>query len=163
MHWNDVKKSLVSSFEDVKDAVRKTEGRGRAGLMLGLQELGTSSTCFVGAYYYMDSNMIIVNKTPLRRITESFPSLLEPYCFQVLLHEYIHSLGVQDEEFTREKTYDVCRKILGEGHQATLLAKDMSAYLSYLTYPGLGWTPQGSPPIEKVEGFDESNTRPYIS
>lgn len=32
-----VEQSLIKSFEKVKDAVRKSEGRSRAGLMLGLQ------------------------------------------------------------------------------------------------------------------------------
>lgn len=162
MDWDDVKKTLVSSYEEVKEAVRKTEGRSRAGLMLGLQELGTSSAGFVGAYYYTDSNMIIFNKTPLRRIVETDPGLLEPYCFQVLLHEYIHSLGVGDEEAARLKTYEVCMKVYGPSHPATLLAKDMGAYMPHLIYPGFGWMPRENPPVEKVEGFDESSTRPYI-
>jgi len=56
-----VEQSLIENFELVKEAVRKSEGRSRAGLMLGLQELGSSMIGFIGAYYQIASNIIIVN------------------------------------------------------------------------------------------------------
>jgi len=48
---NNVKQELIEIFENVKEVVRINEGRSRAGLMLGLQELGASLSGFVGAYY----------------------------------------------------------------------------------------------------------------
>ena len=109
-----VEQSFIDTFELVKDAVRRNEGRSRAGLMLGLQELGATQNGFIGAYYQVTSNIIVMNKTPIRRIIETNPKLLEPYSFHVLLHEYIHSLGFLDEEITKEKTYEITKKYFGQ-------------------------------------------------
>lgn len=81
------KKEIINTFESVKEVVRKTAGRSRAGLMPGLQELGATLSGFIGAYYPINSNIIVMNKTPLRRINGTNPHLLEPYSFHVLLHE----------------------------------------------------------------------------
>lgn len=109
------KKDLIDTFESVKEVVRKTAGRSRAGLMLGLQELGTFPNGFVGAYYPINSNLIVMNKTPLRRIKETNPHLLEPYSFHVLLHEYIHSLGIIDESIAEKKPMKSAGNTLGKG------------------------------------------------
>lgn len=157
-------KSLIETFEEVKNAVQKTESRSRSGLMLGLQEIGASLDGFIGAYYPVASNIIIVNKTPLRRILETDRSLLKPYIFHVLLHEYIHSLGYLDEETTGKKTYEISRKQFGEHHIITELSTNIRKYFPSLVYPVHGWIPQTEVPrIELVKGFDFSNTNPYIT
>jgi len=138
----DYKKDLIDIFESVKEVVRKQEGRSRAGLMLGLQELGGSPRQFVGAYYPIHSNMIVMNKTPLRRISETEPYLLKPYSFHVLLHEYIHSLGIFDETLTRRKTYEICREEFGEEHPTTEFSRDMTKFFPNLVYPYQGWMPE---------------------
>ena len=102
---NEIKQEFIEIFEEVKQVVKKSEGRSRAGLMLGLQELGSPLNGFIGAYYPVASNIIVVNKTPIRRIIETKPELIKPYGFHILLHEYIHSLGFLDETITRHKTY----------------------------------------------------------
>jgi hypothetical protein len=153
---------LVEVFEDVKEAVRKTEGRSRAGLMLGLQELGSTPNGFIGGYYPVHSNLIVLNKTPLRRITETQPRLLKPYEFHVLLHEYIHSLGFFDENTTRQKTYEVSRRTFGEHHPVTEMSDDIVKFFPHLVYPDFGWRPETQAPIELVRGFDKSSTQQYI-
>jgi len=159
-----VGQSLIDSFEMVKEAVRKSEGLSRAGLMLGLQELGASLNGFIGAYYQVASNIIIVNKTPLRRIIETNSQLLKPYGFHVLLHEYIHSLGFLDEEITKRKTYEITKKYYGEEHIATKLSLNIEQFFPNLVYPIQGWLPpKGIPNIELVKGFDWSNTSNYIT
>jgi predicted Zn-dependent protease with MMP-like domain len=158
-----LKKDLINIFESVKEAVRKTEGRSRAGLMLGLQEMGSSMQGFVGAYYPVDSNIIVLNKTILRRISETNPELFKPYSFHVLLHEYIHSLGMIDERMTRQKTYEICKKQFGEDNLITELSKDITKFYTNLIYPGYGWKPEIETGIELVKGFDRSNTMSYIS
>ena len=45
----NIKHDLIETFEKVKDVVKKSEGRSRAGLMLGLQELGATLNGFIGA------------------------------------------------------------------------------------------------------------------
>jgi len=159
-----VEQSLVDTFEQVKDAVRKSEGRSRAGLMLGLQELGSSLNGFIGAYYPVSSNIIVVNKTPLRRIIETRPQLLKPYSFHVLLHEYIHALGYLDEETTKRKTYKISMENFGEDHIITKLSSDITQFFPNLVYPIHGWLPSsGTPKIKLVKGFDWSNTNNYIT
>ena len=154
---------LTNIFESVKDTVRKHERRERAGLMLGLQELGASLSGFVGAYYPVYSNIIVVNKTVLRRILETDKSLFEPYAFHILLHEYIHSLGLFDEEETRRKAYEISRKRFGEDHLATEFARNMEQFMPNLVYPIYGWAPQTEAPVELVKGFDRGSTQGYIA
>jgi hypothetical protein len=159
-----IEESFIDTFELVKDAVRKNEGRSRAGLMLGLQELGASQNGFIGAYYQVASNIIILNTTPIRRIIETKPKLLEPYGFHVLLHEYIHSLGFLDEETTEKKTYEITKKYFGKNHIATALSEDINKFLPNLIYPIQGWEPtQGLPEIKLVKGFDRSCIENYIT
>jgi hypothetical protein len=155
-------RSLADIFELVKEAVRKTTGRSRAGLMLGLADLGGDMSGFVGAFYPVDSNIIVVNKTPLKRISETNPELYNPYAFHILLHEYLHSFGVLDEDLVRKKTYEISRKMFGEKHITTELAVDMNKFLPDLVYPEQGWQPQEIPPIELVRDFAKSDTR-YIT
>jgi len=160
----EVEQSLIETFELVKKAVRKSEGRSRAGLMLGLQELGSSLNGFIGAYYPVSSNIIVVNNTPLRRIIETKPQLLKPYGFHVLLHEYIHALGYLDEETTKHKTYEISKENFGEDHTITQLSRDITQFFPSLVYPIHGWIPSSeSPKIKLVKGFDWSNTNNYIT
>ena len=155
---------LIETFEEVKNVVQKTESRSRSGLMLGLQEIGASLDGFIGAYYPIASNIIIVNKTPLRRILETDKSLLKPYIFHVLLHEYIHSLGYLNEGTTEKKTYEISRKQFGEHHIITELSTNIRKFFPKLVYPLHGWIPQiEEQRIELVKGFDFSSTNPYIN
>lgn len=159
-----MEQSLIDSFELVKKAVRKCEGRSRAGLMLGLQELGSSMNGFIGAYYQVASNIIIVNATPIRRIIETDSQLLKPYGFHVLLHEYIHSLGFLDEGITEQKTYKITKDFFGEDHIATKFSANIKEFFPNLVYPIQGWIPQeGASKIKLVQGFDWSNTNSYIT
>ena len=155
--------NLIESFEIVKEMVRISEGRSRAGLMLGLQDLGATLNGFVGAYYPVSSNIIVVNKTPLRRIKETNPKLIKPYSTHILLHEYIHSLGLLDEKKTRQKTYDISRKHFGEKHLITKLSRNIERFFPYLVYPIHGWIPQSNSRIEIIKGFDKSSINNYIA
>jgi hypothetical protein len=161
---NESKELLINTFEEVKSVVKKHQHRSRAGLMLGFQELGASLKGFIGAYYPVASNIIVINKTPLRRITQTKPSLFKPYGFHVLLHEYIHSLGFLDEQITRHLTYEISKKQFGENHVITELAINMEKYFPNLVYPIYGWVPSKQiPPIEIIRGFDKSSTHHYIT
>ena len=160
----ELQQDLINTFEDVKKVVKKYEGRSRAGLMLGLQEIGATMDGFIGAYFPISSNIIVINKTPLRRINETNHNLLIPYGFHVLLHEYIHSLGFLDEAFTKQKTYEISKKQFGERHVITKLSTDMKQFFPNLVYPIQGWfPPKGTPVIEIVRGFDYSNFDSYIT
>jgi hypothetical protein len=161
---NDVKDQLIDTFEEVKEIVRQSEKRSRAGLMLGLQELGSSIDGFIGAYFPISSNIIVINKTPLQRIMDTNPTLIKPYGFHVLLHEYIHSLGFLNEYITRQKTYEICKKHFGNEHPTTQLSLNIEKFFPNLVYPVHGWMPpKNIPPIEIIQGFDKSNTENYIT
>ena len=153
-------KSIGDIFELIKEIVWKTTKQSRAGLDLGLVEMGNVPEGFLGAYYVATSNIIIMNETPLNRIKETDPNLLTPYIFSVLMHEYLHSLGIFDEEKTRIVTYQIVLEIFGENHIITQLSKDMRKFFPNLIYP-TGAPPKIDGPVKLVKDFDKSCTR-YI-
>lgn len=156
-------KDLADIFEVVKLAVRESTGRERSGLMLGLANLGGSPAGFVGAFYPVATNMIVMNSLPLKRIKETDPALYKPYVFHILLHEYIHTLGIIDEAATRAKAYEISAMTFGKDHPVTQFAADLSRFMPKLVYPYYGWQPQEEYQIELVKGFDRSSTASYIN
>ena len=155
-------KDLAGIFELVKDAVRKSTGKERSGLMLGLANLGGGPEGFVGAFYPVATNIIVMNSLPLKRIKETDPALYKPYVFHILLHEYLHTLGIIDEVAARQKVYEISVKVFGPNHPVTLLAADLSRFMPKLVYPVYGWRPPQEYRLELVKGFDRSSTESYI-
>jgi hypothetical protein len=151
--------SIPDIFEVVKEVVWKTIRRSRAGLDLGLVEMGNHPQGFLGAYYVSGSNIIVMNETPLKRIQETNPNLLMPYIFSVLLHEYLHSLGMFDEEEVRRLTYEISSEVFGEDSTITQISKDMRKFFPNFVYPD--GAPQINEPIKLVKDFDKSSIR-YI-
>lgn len=131
-------------FEVVKDAVRLSINESRAGLDLGLVDLGNGHNQLLSAYYPIGSNIIVLNKTPIKRISQTQPELMKPYVFVVLLHEYIHSLGYLDEATARTLTYRIANEIFNDS-AITDMAADMTKYFPFLLYPG------GHPADNKME------------
>ena len=127
-------KNIKQVFSLVKDAVRVTINESRAGLDLGFMELGNTPEGVTGAFYPVESNIIILNKTPLRRITETDQKLMKPYVFAVLVHEYLHSLGYLDEQSARALSYNICKEIFGQDHPSTQIALDLNKFLPYITH-----------------------------
>ncbi len=144
-------------FEIVKDAVRVTLNRERAGLMLGLSSLGIAPQGFVGGYHQMGSNAIILNSSVLKRISRARPDMLKPYAFSVLLHEYLHTLGVLDEARTRMLTYKICSDIFGEEHPLTRVSRDFDK-VSREIIGKEGPENPGNFEVTFVEGFDSRET-----
>jgi len=155
-------KDLAGIFEVVKLAVRKSTGKERAGLMLGLANLGGGPQGFVGAFFPVATNIIVMNSLPLKRIKETDPTLYKPYVFHILLHEYVHTLGIIDEAATRAKVYDISIGTFGKDHPVTQFAADLSRFVPKLVYPLYGWQPQEEYQLELVKGFDRSATDSYI-
>ncbi len=156
-------KDLADIFELVKRVVRKKTGKERAGLMLGLANLGGGPQGFVGAFFPIATNIIVMNSLPLKRIKETDPVLYKPYVFHILLHEYLHTLGVIDEDATRRKAYEISAAAFGKTHPATQFAADLSRFVPKLVYPYYGWQPQEEYTLELVKGFDRSSTSSYIN
>jgi hypothetical protein len=77
------------------------------------------------------------------------------YMFMVLTHEYLHSLGIVDENTVRQKTFDLCRWMLGEDYAATKMAKEDHSTI----YPELRSMMQSqfSRDFQVVRNFDKTN------
>lgn len=149
--------SISDVFEIVKETVKKSIDRERAGLMLGLAELGVRRGWFIGAFHPVGSNIIVVNKTVLRMVEVTKPKYYNAYCFHVLLHEYLHTIGVLDEDYTRKLAYLISKNTFGELHPVTLIAQDFNRFFPEIAYAGLDMNMPERMPIEIVEGFDESS------
>ncbi len=149
--------SLADIFELVKRAVERDLGYSRGGLMLGLADLGNHPQGFIGAFYPIATNVIVMNKVPLARVRETNPALYRAYAFHVLLHEYLHAVGYVDEMQCRQKVYDLSRARFGEGHPVAQIAEDVTKFFPNLVYPDIAWQPEELQ-IELVPGFDRGNT-----
>ena len=79
--------SLADIFEVVKRAVENDVGYARGGLMLALADLGNHPQGFIGAFFPVGTNIIVMNKVPLARIKETQPELYQYYAFHVPLDE----------------------------------------------------------------------------
>jgi hypothetical protein len=147
--------SIPDIFEVVKESVWKTIRKSRAGLELGLVELGNRPEGLLGAFYVSGSNIIIMNETPLKRIQETNPDLLTPYIFSILLHEYLHSLGYFDEDYVKSITYQISCEIFGNNSIIAEISKDMTKFFPNIIYPQ--GTPKVDVPIKIVKDFDRSS------
>lgn len=137
--------NVTEVFDLVKDVVVATLGESRAGINIGLMELGNSPNGITNAFYPVGSNVIVLNKSAIRRMMQTDADYLKPYLFTILLHEYLHSLGYLDERTTRLLTYRICAHVLGKHHVSTELAKDMNKFLPLMMHPG------GHPAYDGVE------------
>jgi hypothetical protein len=154
-------KTLADIFEVVKAIVLKSMKKSRGGLMLGMANLGNHPKGFLGGFFTVGSNVIVLNKIPLQRITETRPDLYKPYAFHVLLHEYIHSLGYLDERTVNSKVYQITKEALGEEHLATQIAASTESFIPHLVYPDTVWKADDHK-LELEKDFDRSSVS-YIA
>ena len=160
MHF---KKSLEKAngfadiFQLVKKVVQDYLGKDQAGLLVGLSDLGTYGQSFLGAFYSLDANTIVINKRPLTQIKQTKPNLYNPYIFHVLLHEYIHSLGIFEEDKVRMLVYEITQKYFGKNHLATQMALDINKFIPHLTLKSDFEAPEDMN-IEFLSGIDRDNT-----
>ena len=147
----------------VKGLVMEYLGAEQAGLMVGVSDLGAHSQGFIGAFYSLNSNMIIINKKPLARILQTNPSLYTHYLFHVMLHEYIHSIGSYDERQTRQLVHEMSRHYFGSDHLVTQLSSNIEKFIPNLSYPSIsGFQEPEDINIEFVKGIDRKNIN-YIN
>ncbi len=152
-------RELPEIFELVKDGVLKATGKHRAGLMLGLAEMGLGRGFWIGAFYGVGTNMIIMNETALRIVKKTRPKLSNVYSFVILMHEYLHSLGNLEEANTRAETVDVCVALFGEGHLVTEMARDTGKFFPELRYASVYASPMPglAEKMHFVKGFDQGS------
>jgi len=139
--------------------VKRFLNRHRAGLMLGLVNLGMKRGYFIGALYPVGSNIIVMNKAPLRIAMEKTEKkVYNAYCFLLLLHEYLHSLGYLNEERVKELTQEVCELALGASHPATIMAKKgIAAYFPHVAHFPTDTRLPSKAFVELVRDFDKSS------
>jgi hypothetical protein len=155
----DNSNNLADVFEIVKRSVKKSLSRHRAGLMLGLADLGMKSGYFIGAFHLLGSNIILMNKTPLNVASRNTDKrTFNAYCFHLLLHEYLHSLGYVDEGKVKELTREVCTLSLGKAHPATVMAESgMATYFPKVTCSTEEFSLPEDFQVELVKDFDRSS------
>lgn len=153
----DRAEDLSEIFDIVKSVVKKFLGKERSGLMLGLADLGGQPGFFVGAFYPVGSNMIVMNKTPMRAVEATKPHLYKAYCLHILLHEYLHTIGILDERKNRIITAIISEKAFGNNHPVALIAKDFNRVFPEVMYSSLGWQPSNEMRIEIIPDFDRSS------
>ena len=146
-------KDFDETFELVKAVVLQKFKLHRAGLSLILQMMPSS----LGAYHMLGSNAIVVNTyllTVLKKIVKSTEEY-NSYIFMVLAHEYLHSLGIVDENAVRQMTFDLCSWMLGNDHTATEMAKNGPSAM----YPELRSSIQSQfgRDFQVVKNFDRTN------
>lgn len=119
----------------------------RAGLMLGLADL----PLHVGAFHAVGGNFIVMNRQLLDRVVRAARSRrqINSYVFHILLHEYLHALGILQEQEVKRLAIEICENLLGEEHPATEMAAG-----------GLGSIFRELPALEHYRG-DESRLRSF--
>lgn len=141
------------TFELVKSVVLQKFGMNRAGLSLILQMMPSN----LGAYHILGSNVIVMNSYLLAAVKKIAGSEVEynSYVFMVLTHEYLHSLGIVNENAVRQMTFELCSWMLGSNHPATKMAKEDPSSL----YPQLRSLMQTkfSSDFQRIGNFDKTN------
>ena len=166
MNLQEIRKQMPDIFEKVKRDVNKETGRHRAGLSLGLIEMGMSQEGFIGGMFFSGGTMILMNVTPLRVILDQQPNeIVWGYVYHILLHEYLHSLGFLNEHQCQEITLQISKNIFQDPeHPAIVLAtKGIGAYFPNLP---MIYAPSdfdaNALRIERVKDFDRESCR-YFS
>jgi hypothetical protein len=149
--------TIPDLFEVVKDLVECELGRHRGGLMLGMVDLGINHGGFVGAYFVVGGNAIVVNRQALAIIQHRQPELVKPYKFYILLHEFLHAVGYLDEGLCRGTAARVAAKAFGDTHDVTRIAQDFGAMFRDIIRPEYGFMPPEDTTMEILSGFDRSS------
>jgi len=155
-------KTIADIFEIIKEIVREYLGLEQAGLMVGLMDLSSFAQGFIGAFYSLEANTIVINKKPLARMLQTNPSLYNYYIFHIILHEYVHAIGSFDEATTKQLVYEISQHYFGNGHIVTQLTTNIEKFMPNLTYPNAGFQPPTGISIDFVMGIDRKNTN-YIN
>ena len=109
-------------FEVVKKSVKQQLGMERAGLMLVLADLPVN----LGAFHGVGTNQIVMNRVLLDRIVAAgHPrSHINAFVYSILLHEYLHSLGIIDESEVRRLVSEISLNTFGPNHPASSIASN---------------------------------------
>jgi hypothetical protein len=114
-------KSYGEVWDVVKDTVEFSLHRRRGGMMLFLDDLPIQ----LGAYHPLGTNNIVLNRRLVQIVEASVKSkrVVNALVYNLLLHEYLHSLGKYSEMEVRPLVYEVAKECFGEDYVVTVIAK----------------------------------------
>lgn len=113
--------SIVDVFDIVKETVDYAMDMRRPGLMLGMVEAEEGFPC---AFHPPGSNFIFVSEAGLKKVSRKNPKLYKPYLFNVLLYEYLRSLGFLEDGAIRKISVEVGKKMFGKNDAVAKVAKN---------------------------------------
>jgi hypothetical protein len=145
-----------SIFSLVRKAVKSTLNKERVGLGLALADLPSQ----LGAFWEVGGNYIVMNRNLLDALKFAHRPIdeINSFVFVILLHEYLHSLGVLDEYNARALTAKICATLFEEGHPAYEIGtKD-----PWQVYPFLTQVPSGRGENLRIIGNFDSDSVSYI-
>ncbi len=145
-----------SIFSLVRKAVKSVTNKERVGLGLALADLPSQ----LGAFWEVGGNYIVMNKNLLDALKYAHRPTAEinSFVFVILMHEYLHSLGVLDEYKARAMTARICATIFDEGHPAFEIGtKD-----PWQIYPFLAQVPNGNGENLRIVNNFDSDSVSYI-
>lgn len=160
-----LKQKMPKIFEKVRKDVKEILGKRRAGLSLGLVDMGMDRRGFIGGMHFHPGTDIVMNKSPLKIILEEqSEEIVWAYTYHILLHEYIHSLGIIDEHMCRALTLRITeKKFSARTHPARILAeKGIGVFFPnmHLIYRPPELKPEGIH-VEYIRGFDKDSYSYY--
>jgi hypothetical protein len=170
MDLQEIRTQMPDIFEKVKQDVNKEIGRHRAGLQLGLIEMGMfqGGLGFIGGMFFTGGTMILMNVTPLRIIVETqSEEIVWAYTYHILLHEYLHSLGFYNESQVLQLTLEISANVFKDAkHPTVVIAKNgLRTYFPNLPliYAPADLDPRGRGRIELLQDFDRSSYRSFYT
>lgn len=123
--YNSLDSQDYSSLLDlIRRVVKDTLGKSRSGILLALEDFGYDSEGYITGYHRIGTNEIYLNRNLLQimRNDEIPEAHFKAYLFHLLLHKYIHSIGIIDEEKTRMLTRKITIELFGKTHPVTKIA-----------------------------------------
>jgi hypothetical protein len=117
----DEARNYAEVWKIVKETVECTLGKRRNSMMLFLDDLPLQ----LGAYYPLGTNNIVLNRTLVEIVEASMSDkpTVNALVYNLLLHEYLHSLGDMSETGVMKQVFEVAKKCFGETHIATVVAR----------------------------------------
>jgi hypothetical protein len=108
-------------WEIVKNSVKVSLNKRRDRMMLFLDDLPIR----LGAYHPIGTNNIVLNRTLVQIVEATIESrrVVNALIYNLLLHEYLHTLGEYSEQDVRRMVYEVAKQCFGEKHVVTAIAK----------------------------------------
>ena len=169
MNLIELKKQIPDIFERVKRDVERVINQHRAGLSLGLVDMGFSRGGFIGGMYFSGGTMILMNSSALKllisksEIAEISEEIILAYVYHILLHEYIHSLGYLNERTCHRITSFVTKEVIPnpEDPAHIMATRGIGVYFPEIKYAPVGYKMQNNLYIEHVENFDKGSTNYY--